>query len=304
MALFSKSSPLDIASAARDKLRGRLKDADTAILAATANANALAHDNADDAALDAAETQLRSRIDRVKTLTAALVESDARVLMLQREEDDAVDLKQRTQTVIHCHKLKAELSKESSVMTASATRMADLAARIIPLAMEATGLKTFAVVAEQQIPEAAILLSRLIDEHAAAVLRKDAPSMLKQPEQPVVRAVVAKSVRMTVFATRSIKHTDPDSGKLTVTQKFQDVEMPPSFAKVALEQRVAVRMSDPLRKHRGSVGGHPDPALAFDLDAAIAEALDGPKLAEPIRQSTSQSQFVETIGPPKKAFVS
>jgi hypothetical protein len=299
MALFAKSNPLATAISKRDRLRTRLKDNDDAILVATANANTMALNDATDAELSAAETQVRDRVDRSKTLTAALVESDAQVLLHQREEDDAADHKQRSQTVIDCHRLKAELSKECSVMTGSATRMADIAARIIPLAMEATGLKTFAVVAEQQIPEAAVLLSRLIDEYAASVLRKEAPSTLKPPEQPFVPPVVAKPVRMDLFAMRSIKHTDPDSGKLIVTQQFQDVAMPPTFAKIAIEQRTAVRISDPLRKqHHGTVAGHPDAALAFDLDLAMSETRTMPKLVEPIRQSNPQ--FVETIGPPRK----
>jgi hypothetical protein len=288
MALFSKTSPLNTAIGNRDKLRTRLSDNDEAILAATANANALALANADDATLDVAEAQVRSRVDRGKTLAAALVEADAQVQTHQSEEDDLADQNQRNHTVIECHKLKEALNKESAVMAASATRMADILARIVPLAREADGVKNFAIIAQQQLPEAAVLLSRLIDEYAASVLRKDAPSKLKQPEQPIVPTVVAKPVRMTLFAMRSIKHTDPDSGELIVKQKFQDVEMPPTYAKVALDLRVCVRVSDPLRQqHRGTVAGHPDAALAFDLDAAMNQPK--PAAADPIMASASAS---------------
>jgi hypothetical protein len=290
MALFSKSSPLIAASAARDKLRNRLNEAQTAILAATAKASALALDNADDAALDAAEMLVRSRVDRVKTLTAALGESDEHVLALQREEDEAADQKQRSATAVDCHKLIEDLAKEGDVIAASASRLSGIAARIVPIAMEANGLKTFADVAIQQIPDAVTLLSRLVREHAAAVLRRDAPSTVKKPEVPFVPAAVAKPVRMDLFALRSVKYVDPDSRELVLIQKFQDGAFPPTFAKVALEQKIAVRISDPLRKqYHGSVGGHPDAALAFDLDLAMAE----PKAAatNPILASAPVSPF-------------
>jgi hypothetical protein len=288
MALFAKSNPLDTAIAARDKLRNRLRDADAAILTATAAANALALNDASDSELSVAENQVRDRVDRVKTLTAALHESDAQILTLETERDEATDQKQRSATVVDCHKLIEELAKAGDVMAASASRMSGIAARIVPIAPEANGLKSFADVAAQQIPEAVALLSRLIREHAAAVLRRDAPSTLKTPEQPFTPPAVVHPVRMTLFCTRSVKHVDPDSGKLIVTQKFQDVEMPPTYAKVALDLKICVRVSDPMRKqHHGTYAGNADPALAFDLDAAIHE----PKAAaiDPIMASAPTS---------------
>jgi hypothetical protein len=288
MAFYSKSSPLDAAINRRDKLRNRIKNNDEAISAATANANALALNDAPDAELSVAENQVRDRVDRGKTLTAALVDADAQVLMHQRDEDDAADQKQRSATVIDCHKLIDELAKEGDVIAASASRLSGIAARIVPIAPEAGGLKSFSDVATQQIPEAVALLSRLIREHAAAVLRREAPSTVKKPEQPVTPPAVVLPVRMDLFCLRSVKYVDPDSGELIVVQKFQDGVFPPSFAKVAIEQKIAVRVSDPLRRqHHGAVAGHPEAALAFDLDAAMHE----PKAAaiDPIRASAPTS---------------
>jgi hypothetical protein len=303
MALFAKSNPTDTATIARDKLRNRLKDADAAILTATAAANALALNDASDTDLSFAENQVRDRIDRVKTLTAALRESDAQILTLETERDEAADQNQRSATAIECHKLVEKLAKEGGLIAASASRLSGIAGRIIPIAPEANGLKSFADVAEQQIPEAVALLSRLIREHAAAVLRRDAPSTVKKPEVPLVPVVVAAPVRMDLFCMRSVKYIDPDSGKMILIPKFQDGVFPPSFAKIAIEQKIAVRISDPLRKqHHGTVAGHPDAALAFDLDAAMAEKSTGPKLVEPIRQSNPQ--FIETIGPPRNVSMS
>jgi hypothetical protein len=166
-------------------------------------------------------------------------------------------------------------------------------------------MKNFSDVLVQQIPEAVELLSRLIREHAAAILRKEAPSTVRKPEAPVVVPAVARPVRVTLFAMRSIKFTDPDSGKPIVAQKFSDAEMPPTFAKVAIENKICVRVTDPLRaQHNGTVSGHADPTLAYDLDAAMAEKAQGPRLVEPIRQSNPHPQFVETIGQPRQARIS
>jgi hypothetical protein len=61
--------------------------------------------------------------------------------------------------------------------------------------------------------------------------------------------------------------------------------MPPTFAKVALDHKVCVRITDPLRaQHNNSIAGHPDPALAFDLDAAMSEPK--PAAVDPIRASS------------------
>jgi hypothetical protein len=147
------------------------------------------------------------------------------------------------------------------------------------------------------------LISKLIDNDSAAVLRRDAPAKGKKLVVPVVRPVVTPPVRMTLFCTRSLKYTDPDSGTLIVIQKFQDGEFPPSIAKVALDLKVCTRVSDPHRKqHHGTYPGHADPQHAFDLDAALLEKSKGPKLVEPIRQSTPQ--FEVTIGQPKQVRIS
>jgi hypothetical protein len=292
MALFSKSDPtstaqtaVDGAVKARVGLHNQYADAVAQLDAATVTVNELANAGADDVDLGKAESKVSEADKLVKRRLLAVETKDSEIKTLQAVLDDAADQKQRNETVIACHKLEAELVKEGEVIAASAARFSDIAARVIPIAPEANGLRNFSDVLVQQIPEAVELLSRLIREHAAAILRKEAPSTVKRPEAPVVVPAVPRPVRVSLFAMQSIKFTDPDSGKLIVAQKFSDVEMPPSYAKSALENKICVRVTDPLRaQHNGTVGGHADPAHAYDLDAAMNEPK--PAAVDPIRASS------------------
>jgi hypothetical protein len=296
---------VDVAVKARTGLHNQYTDAVAQLDAATVAVNELANAGADDVDLGKAESKVSEADKLVKRRLLAVETKDAEIKTLQAVLDDAADQKQRNETVIGCHKLEAELVKEGELIAASAARFSDIAARIIPIAPEANGLKNFSDVLVQQIPEAVELLSRLIREHAAAVLRREAPSKLKQPEAPAVVPIVQKPVRVSLFAMRSIRYLDPDSQKLVVVQKFKDGEFPPTYGKFALDQKIVVRISDPLRaQHNDTVGGHPDPALAYDLDAAMVDKASGPRLVEPIRQSNPHPQFVETIGQPRQARIS
>jgi hypothetical protein len=301
MALFAKSNPLDTAITARDKPLKLFQDAEAQLVAETDAVNALG--GADDATLEKAEARVTEKKALVKRRLLHLENADIEIKKLKAEQDEAADQNQRSATAIDCHKLIEELAKEGDFIAASASRLSGIAARIVPIAPEANGLKSFADVTTVQIPEAVALLSRLIREHAAAVLRKEVPSTVKKPDAPFVPPAVVKPVRMDLFCMRSVKYVDPDSGKLILIPKFQDGIFPPSYAKVALDLKACVCVSDPLRRqHHGTVSGHADVALALDLDEAMAEKSAGPKLVEPIRQSNPQ--FIETIGPPKRVSMS
>jgi hypothetical protein len=295
---------VDVAAKARTGLHKQYTDAVAQLDAATVAVNELANAGADDVDLGKAESKVSEAEKLVKRRLLAVETKDAEIKMLQAVLDDAADQKQRNETVIGCQKLEAELVKEGELIAASAARFSDIAARIIPIAPEANGLKGFSDVLVAQIPEAVALLSRLIREHAAAVLRREAPSKLKQPEAPVVVPIVQKPVRVSLFAMRSIKFVDPDNGERIVAKQFRDVAMPPTYAKAALDLKIAVRISDPLREqHHETIAGHADPAHAFDLDAAMVDKARGPRLVEPIRSSNPNPQFDETIGPPKRVSI-
>jgi hypothetical protein len=81
-----------------------------------------------------------------------------------------------------------------------------------------------------------------------------------------------------------------------VIQKFQDGEFPPTYAKVALEQKVCTRLIDPLRKqYFDTTPGHADPRLAFDLDAVMN--MPKPITVDPIMASAPPQFTVVDRGP-------
>jgi hypothetical protein len=255
----------------------------TAFDAKTVAVNALA--GADDAALEKAEAELTEAEKLMKRRWLFVEENATTTKKLEAELDKAKDIKQRAATVLEYQSLEAELVAEGTTFAASALRMSEIAARIVPIAYEAGGFKSFADVGATQIPEAVALFSRMIREHSASVLRGEAPAAVRKPEPKFVQAVIAKAERVPLFCLRPIKFTDPESGKLIVIQKFQDGEFPPTYARAALEQNVCTRLSDPLRKqHHGTTPGHADVNLAFDLDAAMNEPK--PAAIDPIMASS------------------
>jgi hypothetical protein len=268
--------------------------------AKTVAVNALA--GADDATLEKAEAELTEAEKLMKRRWLFVEENIAASNQLKAELDKAKDIKQRAATVLEYQRLEAELVEEGKTFAASALRMSEIAARIVPIAYEAGGFKSFADVAVTQVPEAIVLFSRMIREHSAAVLRGEAAATVKMPEPKFTPAAIAKPERVTLFCMRSIKYTDPDSSKLIVIQKFQDGEFPPTYARTALEQNVCTRLSDPTRKlHYGGTPGHADVTLAFDLDAAM----NTPKRAgvDPIMASAPPSpQFAIVRGEPRQVI--
>jgi hypothetical protein len=260
--------------------------------AATVAVKALA--GVDDETLDKAETKVAKAKTKMERRLFFVEENIAASKTLEAERDKAADIKQRAATAVEYQNLEAELVAEGKTFAASALRMSEIAARIVPIAYEAGGFKSFADVAVTQVPEAIVLFSRMIREHSAAVLRGEAPATLRVPEPKFVPTVNTKPERVALFCMRSIKYIDPDSGKLLVIQKFQDGELPPATAKRALELGACVRLSDPLRKqHFGTTPGHADLALALDLDADPEHTPQ----AEPITSSASSFTVIDRGGP-------
>ena len=167
-------------------------------------------------------------------------------------------------------------------------RIVDFTGWARPFIPDAAGLHGMSPTFRDQVSVELTMLQKIIGYHGASVMAGTAPANLKRPSAPVVQPVAVKPVFTTVFCLRSLKFTDPVSGKLVVVQQCDDASMPPEYARVALENRVCVRLDDALRaKNKGSIPGHPDPLHAFDLDVAVK----GPRLvADPIHASSAQPQ--------------
>jgi hypothetical protein len=296
MALFSaKPDPVATLQAQLDALKkegvGLLKQHATALsehTAATTVVNGLA--GVDDDVLDRAEAKLAKAATKEQRRAFFVEQNISATKMKQDELDKAVDIRTRHATAAVYEALEAELVAEGRTLAASAARMAEISGRIIPIAFEASPLKAFTDAAVVQVPDVVTLLSRLIREHCAAVLRGEALADVRLPEAKFVAPVETKPERVPLFCLRSVKFVDPDSGLLVVIQKFQDGEFPPQHARAALEAKACTRLSDELRKqHHGTTPGHADVGLAFDLDALLNPRKDAPT-TDPIMASVPPSQ--------------
>jgi hypothetical protein len=296
MALFTKSrETLESATAKRAALLASLADAESAFAKATAASDALALDNADTATLKIAESKVTECEAMIKRRETALAMKDAEIAALQAKRDEANDLQARAATA---REIEAALAKGKDIerrLSAVLVEATDFAKFALLMAPESQGLLNYCEVSALQIPEAMVMLDRLMREHAAGVLRKSMPATLKRPAPVAAPVIVPPPPMTTVFATRSIKYTDPRTNKLVLAAQFRDLEMPPEYARAALDHKVCVRLEDPMRKqYHAAAGGHPNPQFCFDLDAAMK--IPRAVAADPIRSSAPQ--FEVKVGKP------
>jgi hypothetical protein len=298
MALFQKSTPLEAAIAARVKLRNRLAESEAAIATATSAANALALDGADDAVLDAAESQVRNRVDRVTTLTAALTESNTQIARLEAERDEVLDHAERSTTVVEFHKKLKEIDAAEKDLLAAIVRMNTVTEWAHLYVPEAAGVKSFLMVAKAQLTNAMAVIGRCLREHAAAILRHDEPAALRTVEVAPVLAVVEVPELRQMFTSHAITWID-HSGSQRILGKWQDVELPISEALFALKAKLVMLPTDErCKKLRGLSPGHPEPSWLNNLttkigpDIPVVEGNAGAAV-DPIRSSAGPFTVVD-----------
>jgi hypothetical protein len=302
MALFTKADPIAAAVIERAKLASLEADARMALDIAEENANASALKGADDATVKGDNAKVQECRNLLARRQMAIKAKDADIVALTSERDEKIDHETRHATA---NEIEAQLRNASAIgkrFDAVIVELAAYTAWATPFIPEARGLANYCIASRAEIPEALALIGKTAGYHAAAVLAGTAPATLRKPEARFVPAVITKPERVTLFCLRSIKYTDPDSGKLIVIQKFQDGEFPPTYAKVALEQNTCTRLSDSMRKlHHGGTPGHADVNLAFDLDAAMS--MPKPAAIDPIMTSAPPSpQFEIVRGEPRQVI--
>lgn len=106
---FKRKQPLGARKAQRTALAARLTEAETAVAEAQLAATEIALEGGNDAALDKAEANIRSRQARVTTLNEAIGALDAEIEAQAKKEADEADQKQRAATARAIHKLAAEI---------------------------------------------------------------------------------------------------------------------------------------------------------------------------------------------------
>jgi septal ring factor EnvC (AmiA/AmiB activator) len=130
----------------------------------------LAKEGAPDGSLDKAETALRAAEDRTVTLRAALAETDADIVSIDKQIADAADLKSRIETVAKINKLISELQSSGKSMDGSAANLTECTARAAEFSFSASGLNSFAMRVRVEMPDAIRLISEDLRFSAVQIL--------------------------------------------------------------------------------------------------------------------------------------
>jgi hypothetical protein len=270
---------------ARDKLAGRLAQAQGAVTESNAALQQLAVQGADDAALAAGEAKLHEVERRVTTLTAGLAEIESLLAALETERAEMQDKKTRTATNAATVALADELVEAGLAYDASTAALAEVAGRAVAVSYEATGLHIFSQSSRTEVAAATEVVSMLLREHGRAVLNGSAKAAMPKPEPVPAKPVpVVREPLTQVFATKPLKWLDQD-GKQRSSGKCVDVELPGKAAARALAIGAALPINHPERKKNlGQWPGNYSLASCFDLDAPDA----APPQHDPVVHSAFQ----------------
>jgi hypothetical protein len=285
MAIFSKTDPalkrqrdletrLKDRRASRNNLIERRKAAEIAAAAHREKARKLAGDDADDAALSAAEAAMRREQDRAATVGDALGDIETAIVNIEAEIAEIVDARRRAETAAAVVALADSWGTLGATFDAAVGQLADLARHSATLTVDAHGLHVFLEAIQQQVPPAAALVATVLRDHAAAVLAGTAPASLPLPEAlpvPLTAGASASSLQ-TLFCLRTIKWTDT-SGKKHIVQQYEDAELEPHIAARAIKRQACVGLGDPRRSKllHAHGGKHARDALdTIDLDSEVA----------------------------------
>lgn len=254
MALFQKSSSIikdrDVAQANRDRLAGKLNDAEVAIIAAKSLAQRAALDG-DDAALDAAEAAEHTAQRRHGTITAALAETEKLLALLESQIAEAADKKLRAATAAETEALADEFSQAAAGFDISTGILAEVAARAALVCFEATGVANFAAASRPEVATGVEAASALLREHAKMVLNGTAAATLPQPHAIVVPEKIVAPVTVRLFSMKAVKWSA--DGGLRYAPKYAQVDLPPAVADRALAIYACVEMgSDACRMFSGT----------------------------------------------------
>lgn len=295
MAIFNRDPQkamqrdIDAAKANLTRLRAQLGEAEAAITQHREQAKIAAVTGADSLVLDAAESLVRNAQDRRETFSAAVIEVESNLAALERAKSEAIDKARREATAQSCELLARRVIESAEVMVKAAAAFAVHIEKASAIAPESAGLLNFAVIVGREIPGAVDQTSKLLRQHAAAVIAGSAPSAMPQPPEPYVPPVAPlREPTAQLFCLRSVRWLD-EFGVQKLGAQFNDIELPQRLAARALACGACIPVSDPRRRHYHTQGGPPpNAATCTDIDAvpepAEAEPMASPqRLAAPIK---------------------
>jgi hypothetical protein len=274
MAIF-KENPMKATTRDRDaaqanctRLVTKLTAAEQAVIARRNEAQQLAIDAADDAALDKAEAALRGALDRQGTINAASAEAAKLLALLESRLAEMHDRETRAKTAAEVGALATDLESVSASFDVAVTELAEVSERAKRYCIDASGLVSFAGLAKEQVPTAITMICAMLRAHAVGLTAA-----------PVVAPQYKK-----LFCLQPVRWLDLD-GKQCTAQRFMDCDLPASLVPAALRSGAACGLDDPRRKtNHGTVIGLPDLKSCVNLNAA-----EPATAAQPRREQSHES---------------
>jgi hypothetical protein len=125
---------------------------------------------------------MRREQDRAATLGDALGDVEATICNLEREIAQIIDQRCRAETAAAVTALADKWATMGAAFDATVGELADLARESATIVPDAYPLEVFLAAVKQQVPPEAGLVSRVLRDHAKAVLAGTAPASLPTPE--------------------------------------------------------------------------------------------------------------------------
>jgi hypothetical protein len=236
---------LDAARADCATLTARLGAAEQAALERQAEARKLARDNADEAALDTANGNVRKAQDRVATLAAALDEAKVALGDLERQVAERADKKLRAESAAKAMQLADECEAAPDDFDATVNDILEVASRAALIIHEAKGVEIFLSSARMEIRIALESVANLLRSHASQISNGAAPAGLPKPApQPAPMAALPPTTK--VFTTKPIRWRDTENPAFTRRHPaFAQADLLPELAERAATLGVALPIDHP-----------------------------------------------------------
>jgi len=269
---------LEAARARRSKLGARLTSAEGQLSELRGAPIQLARDGVVDASLAAAEEKVRAAEVRVNTLISAISDEDGHITELERQLAELADRAQRQATADQLDTWSVEVDEGAKKIDVVIAELAALADRVSHCVPEAAGVAIFAGSARSELALALQAISNELNgrargvragAYAATLPNRPPPPAPPQPAPVVERVWLLKAVSWKA-----------DDGRVQACDMNKYIDLPPTKARQAINDGVAVALSDPrsgkeVRTWRQQYfPGTPSPnrchALDDEADAAAA----------------------------------
>jgi hypothetical protein len=275
-------------------LTARLRAAEQAVIERQAEARKLARENADEAALDTANGNVRKAQDRAATLAAALDEAKAAVADLERQVAEQADRKLRSESAAKAMQLADECEAAPDKFDTTVNNVLDVASRAGLIIYEAKGVEIFLSSARTEIRIALESVANLLRSHASQILSGAAPAGLPKPEAaPAPMAAAPETVK--VFTVKPIRWQDQGNAAFTRRHPaFSQIDLAPPLAERAIVLNAAIAVNDPrvrtLSRGHAPVHAPLEDCINLDGDDQIETAAKPEKFDE---ERVLHSAFVE-----------